>query len=100
MPPTKVNVRDLAVKAFWTCVVAIGGLAVVELADWRHVFAPVVILALQVVVSYARQRVGGRAPDMTDGNVHVANAVYTTPAAAGVTVITPPVSGYGGRRVA
>jgi hypothetical protein len=59
-----VNYKDIALKLFWTLVVAGLGFLLPALTDLPYWWAAPAIAVAQIALSYARQKTGATPPDI------------------------------------
>lgn len=59
-----VNVKDIGLKLFWTLVPVIAGFAGAYVTDWNPAMGTAVASVVQVVSSFARQKLGATPPDI------------------------------------
>lgn len=58
------NLKDLGFKLFWTLVPVIAGFIGAAVTDWNPAFGTAVAAAVQIVGSFARQKLGATPPDI------------------------------------
>ena len=57
------NLRDMAFKLFWTLVPVVAGFIGAAVTDWNPAFGTTVAAVVQIVSSFARQRLGATPVD-------------------------------------
>lgn len=58
-----VNVKDMAFKLFWTLVPVVAGFVGASVTDWNPAFGTTVAAVVQIVTSFARQKLGATPPE-------------------------------------
>lgn len=59
-----VNLKDIGFKLFWTLVPVVAGFVGAYVTDWNPAMGTAVASVVQVVTSFARQKLGATPPDI------------------------------------
>jgi len=58
------NWKDMLFKLFWTLVPVVAGFVGAAVTDWNPAFGTTVAAVVQIVSSFARQKLGATPPDI------------------------------------
>ena len=58
------NWKDMLFKLFWTLVPVVAGFVKAAVTDWNPAFGTTVAAVVQIVSSFARQKLGATPPDI------------------------------------